>query len=96
MNGVGITVGYALASYMGLAFNLGTASPAAQWRGPLGLALVFPILMLVVIMIVPESPRWLLMKNRAEEAEKIVLKLHHVDGDPDQEFARGEFYQMQK
>ena len=88
-------MGYSLASYMGLAFYFAD-SPAAQWRGPLGLALIFPVLMLGVILIVPESPRWLLMVGRTEEARDIVMKLHYVKGDPDQEYARSEFYQMQK
>lgn len=56
MNGVMIALGYSLASYMGLAFYH-AKSPPLQWRGPLGLALVFPLMMLVVIAIVPESPR---------------------------------------
>jgi MFS family permease len=95
MNAMGITFGYAMASYMGLAFYY-AHSPAAQWRGPLGIALIFPVLMLLVIFIVPESPRWLLMVGQEEKARDIVMKLHHVSNDPDQEYARSEFYQMQK
>lgn len=95
MNAMGITFGYAMASYMGLAFYY-AKSPAAQWRGPLGIALVFPFLMLLVVLVTPESPRWLLMVGRTEEAREVVFKLHHVDNDPDQEYARSEFYQMQK
>lgn len=95
MNGVCIGTGYSIASYMGLAFYSQT-DPTTQWRGPLGLALIFPCIMLIVIMIVPESPRWLCMVNRTEEACKIVMKLHGVQGHPDQEYARAEFYQMQK
>jgi MFS family permease len=95
MNGVMIAVGYALASYMGLAFFYST-NATAQWRGPLGLALIFPILMLVIIMFVPESPRWLLMVHRTEEARAVVMDLHGTKGDVDQAFAREEFYQMQK
>jgi MFS family permease len=95
MNGVNIALGYALASYMGMAFYFAD-NPAAQWRAPLGIALLFPIIMLIIIAFVPESPRWLLMVNRTEEARDIVMKIHYVEGDPDQEYARGEFYQMQK
>jgi hypothetical protein len=36
------------------------------------------------------------MKGRVEEAKKVTFKLHSIKGDPDQEFARGEFYQMSK
>jgi MFS family permease len=95
MNGVLIAVGYALASYMGLAFYYST-NISAQWRAPLGLALIWPIVMLVVIRFVPESPRWLLMQGRSEEAWQVISYLHADPKDPDQEYARGEFYQMQK
>jgi MFS family permease len=95
MNGVLIAVGYALASYMGLAFYF-SKNISAQWRGPLGLALIWPVLMLIIICFVPESPRWLLMQGRAEEAWQVISDLHADPADPDQEYARGEFYQMQK
>lgn len=95
MNGVNIALGYALASYMGLAFFY-TDDPVAQWRAPLGIALIWPVLVILVCFIVPESPRYLLMKGRVEEARAITYKLHHMKSDPDDEFARGEFYQMAK
>jgi len=95
MNGVLIAGGYALASYMGLAFFF-ARDPATQWRAPLGLALVFPFMMLTVIFFVPESPRWLLMQGRSDEAWKVISDLHADPSDPDSEYARKEFYQIQK
>ncbi|ORY17254.1 general substrate transporter [Clohesyomyces aquaticus] len=95
MNGVNIALGYALASYMGMAFFF-AENDTAKWRGPLGLALLWPFMMIAVVFYVPESPRYLLMKGKIEEAREIVYRLHKVKGDPDQEFARSEFYQMQK
>lgn len=90
-----IALGYGLASYMGMAFYY-AHDPVAKWRGPLGIALLFPIIMLVMLPFIPESPRFLLMKGRIDEARDIVLRLHAIPGDPDNEFARGEFYQMSK
>lgn len=43
MNGVNIALGYGLASYMGLAFYF-VDNPQAQWRGPLGIALIWPFM----------------------------------------------------
>lgn len=95
MNAMGITFGYAAASYMGLAFYY-VEEAAAQWRGPLGLALVFSIAVLAVLPFVPESPRWLLMVGRVDEARDIIQTLHHIDGDPEQVYARAEFLQMKE
>ncbi|KAJ7812837.1 general substrate transporter [Mycena leptocephala] len=93
MNGIHIALGYALASYMGLAFYF-AKDPATQWRGCLGIGLLCPAVMLVITYFIPESPRWLLMKGRVEEARSTVLKLHSYKADPEQEFACQEFSQM--
>lgn len=95
LNGINIALGYGLASYMGLAFFY-TNDPVSQWRTPLGIALVWPVIMLLVCALVPESPRYLLMKGRIEEAKAITFKLHKLKSDPDNEFAKFEFYQMSK
>jgi MFS family permease len=95
MNAMGVAFASVTGPYMGLAFYF-SKSPAAQWRAPLGLALIFPVAILLVLLMAPESPRWLLMVGRVGEAREIVMKIHFVKGDPDQEYARGEFYQMQK
>lgn len=80
MNGVNIALGYALASYMGLAFYY-VGYGDTQWRAPLGIALAWPVLMIVVIWIAPESPRWLLMKGQVDQAKQVTFKLHTIRGD---------------
>jgi hypothetical protein len=44
----------------------------------------------------PESPRFLIAKNRNEEAWAIIHRLHSDPNDPTDEFAKREFYQIYK
>jgi hypothetical protein len=79
---------------MGIAFYYST-SPS-NWRGPIAIGNFFPLYMLLVSWFSPESPRFLLMHDRPDESWKIVASLHADKRDPEQTYARGEFYQMQK
>lgn len=76
---------------MGVAFHYAD-KPATQWRGPLGMGLIWPALMIVVALLSPESPRWLLLKGRAEEAKAVTYRLHGSSSD--HEFADQEFKDM--
>ena len=93
MNGVFIGMGYSLAAWMGVAFHFAD-NPSTQWRGPLGMYLIWPSLMILIASLCPESPRWLLMKGKDEKALKITLHLHTVKGND--EFARAEYDEIQK
>lgn len=80
---------------MGLAFYSST-NPSAQWRGPLGLGLLFPAVCLLALPFLPESPRWLLLHGQKDKARKVVFALHAMSGDPDHTYATEEFFQMEK
>jgi hypothetical protein len=54
MNGVNIALGYAITSYMGMAFFFASSS-AAKWRGRLGIAFLWPTMMIAINFFVPES-----------------------------------------
>lgn len=93
LTGVAVACGYTVAALMGLAFSY-TENPNIQWRTPLGLCLVPSTGLLIALYFSPESPRFLLLKDRAEEAWKIISMLHYDPTDEDQEFIKAEFYQM--
>jgi MFS family permease len=55
----------------------------AGWQIPIGLQLVPPFFIMVLFPILPESPRWLLSRDRVDDAVKSLRKIrkHASDGD---------------
>lgn len=89
-------IGYIIAAYVGVGFFYYKGSGSSQWRAPLALGCVPPVLFLSLSYWLPESPRWLLSKNRTNEAWDIVRTLHTSADDPGNTYATAEFYQMKK
>ncbi len=52
------------------------------------------LLQICFVWFIPESPRWLVTKDRSEEAYDILVK-YHGEGDRDSDFVRAEMAQMQ-
>lgn len=57
MHGTGIATGYVAASWIGFGFYFVNAK-ATQWRMPLAIGALWPLLLGVGVMLIPESPRW--------------------------------------
>lgn len=61
-------------------------SPFDAWRWMLGLAVVPSLILMIGVIFMPESPRWLLEK-RGEKAARDVMKLTYPDHEIDIEIA---------
>ncbi|KAJ9137941.1 Hexose transporter protein [Pleurostoma richardsiae] len=63
-----------------LTFGTGHLSTQWSWRIPSIVQAVFPLLVMVAVVFMPESPRWLYARGRHEEARR-VLVTYHANGD---------------
>lgn len=57
------------------------AESSWAWRLPTVVQCILPSIVMALIMFFPETPRWLLSKDRREEAIAVMAK-YHGDGDP--------------
>ncbi len=67
LNQLMITIGIVLAYLINYAF-----APVEGWRWMLGLASVPALVLMIGVLFMPESPRWLIKRNRDEEARKVM------------------------
>jgi SP family arabinose:H+ symporter-like MFS transporter len=49
------------------------------WRWMLGVELIPATIYFVLLFFVPQSPRWLYLKGKFEEAKKVLIKIHGVE-----------------
>jgi len=91
-----INVGYLLASYIGVGFYFYSGAGNDAWRGPIALGCAPCIMLLIGLFWMPESPRFLLMQGKEEQAWEIVRLLHSAPGDTDHYYAKKEIFQMQR
>ncbi|KAK3110266.1 hypothetical protein LTR53_015619 [Teratosphaeriaceae sp. CCFEE 6253] len=99
MHGIMFAVGYGLSAWIGYGVYFISASGSAStfpWRFPLAFQATPALIMLAGSPWLPYSPRWLMQKDRFDEAEAVLKRLHDTKEDQHHEMAIKEFYQMRK
>jgi MFS family permease len=76
-----IALGHPLSTFMGLASS--QAEPNEfSWRWPIAFQGVFCVIVLAALPFLPESPRWLIAHDRADEAQEVFARLAGKGGMP--------------
>ncbi|KAF9728745.1 hypothetical protein PMIN04_012569 [Paraphaeosphaeria minitans] len=65
---------------------------AAAWRVPIAFQIIFALVALAILIFLPESPRWLILTGREDEALRVLSALN--DEDIDGPEIRDEFLQI--
>jgi MFS family permease len=69
---VGIVLGYVVGYYVETNFDY--LSHGRKWRLMLGLGGVLPVVVMICLAFLPESPRWLMAHGRDEEAHAVLVR----------------------
>ena len=67
-------LGFVISNVVTLAFS--GIDTEIQWRFPLGIQLIFVVIILTMVPMLPESPRWLLARKREAEAREVLACLN--------------------
>jgi len=78
---VGILLAYASNYWLATHFAAGAEIGAATWRWQFGVAGLPAVLFLALLFTIPQSARWLVTRNRVEEARGVLFLLGEPDAD---------------
>ncbi|KAE8847437.1 hypothetical protein HRS9122_04344 [Pyrenophora teres f. teres] len=68
------------------------SNSSASWRVPIALQIVFALPAIFMLSVLPESPRWLILTGREQEALTVLAALN--DDEPDSFETKDEFLQI--
>ena len=80
IEGAMITCGVMLSYWIDLGFSFLDPNPVS-WRFPIAFQIVFAAIIVSSVMSLPESPRWLVLKGREDEARTVLAVLNNMEED---------------
>ncbi|KAI9671858.1 MAG: hypothetical protein M1831_003386 [Alyxoria varia] len=80
ITGTFVAAGVTLSYWVSFGFAY-LESTSASWRIPIAFQLVVALPLLALVPVLPESPRWLLMQGRADEAVRVLSALSEKSRD---------------
>jgi len=83
VSGFGSSCGIGLALALWIDFGTSYGSNSFSWRFPFLFPILLSIIVNLTIFTLPESPRWLVKKNRLTEARDIFSRIHDTDLEAD-------------
>ncbi|EXJ83947.1 hypothetical protein A1O3_04614 [Capronia epimyces CBS 606.96] len=89
-HGAGLCVGYNLAAAVSFGCYFAKNGNFA-WRFPLAVQCLFPAILFTFSFWMPESPRWLILKDSPDEAKRVLTRIHRAPSDENDDFATAEF-----
>ena len=73
-------------------FGLSYVDTSVQWRFPVAFQILFAVMVTIGALLLPESPRWFVMRGRDKEARHVLAQLN--DADPDSDSVLADFNLM--
>ena len=77
LEGSAVAVGTVIAYWID--FGISYVDTSVSWRFPISLQILFALLLIAGVLVLPESPRWLIMHNYNAEAQHVVSALRGDD-----------------
>ncbi|CEN59947.1 hypothetical protein ASPCAL02388 [Aspergillus calidoustus] len=97
MHGVMFAMGYSLSGWLSFGMHFisaGGSTSSFPWRFPIAFQMIPALLLLAGSPWLPNSPRWLVMQDRLDEALEVVKRLHRTKEDANDTLSTSEFHQM--
>ncbi|KAK3077114.1 hypothetical protein LTS18_011184, partial [Coniosporium uncinatum] len=79
-----ITADIVLSYWLNYGFWFLRSYGSLQWRFPIGFQALFGVILIIGVLMFPESPRWLLKQGKDMEAAELMAYLHNTGPDSDE------------